>query len=117
LRALDPKTGKLRWEYKLNSGNSLHTFEGWQTTAGASGILTTAGKILFTGSREGYFIALNAIDGTLLWKADLGGPMLMGPVTYSVGGKQYIAINAGTNLFVFGLRSNDGQPGPAAGHQ
>jgi len=116
VRALDPETGTLRWQYKLNSGNSLHTFEGWQTQAGASGILTTAGNVLFTGSREGYFIALNAKDGTPLWKADLGGPMLMGPVTYSVDGKQYLGINAGNNLFVFGLRSNTGQPGPA-GHK
>jgi alcohol dehydrogenase (cytochrome c) len=110
VRALDPQTGTLRWQYKLNTGNSLHTFEGWQTAAGAAGILTTAGNVLFTGGREGYFIALNAKDGTLLWKADLGGPMLMGPVSYSVDGKQYVAINAGNNLFVFGLRSNTGQP-------
>jgi alcohol dehydrogenase (cytochrome c) len=116
VRALDPQTGSLRWQYKLNTGNSLHTFEGWQTNAGASGILTTASNVLFTGSREGYFIALNAKDGTLLWKADLGGPMLMGPVTYSVEGKQYVAINAGNNLFVFGLRSNTVLPG-ATGHK
>jgi glucose dehydrogenase len=100
----------------LNTGNSLHTFEGWQTQAGASGILTTAGNVLFTGSREGYFIALNAKDGKPLWKADLGGPMLMGPVTYSVDGKQYMAINAGNNLFVFGLRSTTNQS-VAAGHK
>ena len=116
VRALDPQTGALRWQYKLNSGNSLHTFEGWQTQAGASGILTTAGNVLFTGSREGYFIALNAKDGAPLWKTDLGGPMLMGPVTYSIDGKQYVAINAGNNLFVFGLRSSTGQPSPA-GHK
>jgi alcohol dehydrogenase (cytochrome c) len=108
VRALDPKTGALRWQYKLNSANSLHTFEGWQTTAGAAGILTTAGNVLFTGGREGYFVVLNASDGTLLWKSDLGGPMLMGPITYSVEGKQYVAINAGTSLFVFGLRPNTG---------
>jgi alcohol dehydrogenase (cytochrome c) len=116
VRALDPQTGSLRWQYVLNTGNSLHTFEGWQTQAGASGILTTAGNVLFTGSREGYFLALNAKDGKLLWKADLGGPMLMGPVSYSVDGKQYVAINAGNNLFVFGLRSSTGQPG-SAGHK
>jgi alcohol dehydrogenase (cytochrome c) len=113
VRALDPHTGALRWQYKLNVGNSLHTFEGWQTTAGASGILTTAGNVLFTGGREGYFLALDARTGSLLWKTDLGGPMLMGPITYSVDGKQYVAINAGTNLFVFGLRSTTAQPGHA----
>jgi alcohol dehydrogenase (cytochrome c) len=103
VRALDPATGELRWQYKLNWGNSLHTFEGWQTQAGASGILTTAGNILVTGGREGNFVVLNAKTGALLWKTELGGPMLMGPITYAVGGKQYVAINAGNCLFVFGL--------------
>lgn len=104
VRALDPATGTLRWQYKLDWGNSLHTFYGWQTSAGAAGILTTAGGVLFTGSREGYFVALDARSGSLLWKADLGGPMIMDPMTYSVDGKQYVAINAGNCLFVFGLR-------------
>jgi alcohol dehydrogenase (cytochrome c) len=104
VRALDPATGMLRWQYKLDWGNSLHTFYGWQTTDGAAGILTTAGNVLFTGGREGYFVALDARNGDLLWKADLGGPMIMDPMTYSVDGKQYVAINAGNSLFVFGLR-------------
>lgn len=104
VRALDPATGAMRWQFKLNTGNSLHTFEGWQTAFGAAGILTTAGNVLFTGGREGYFVVLNAQNGSLLWKADLGGPMIMDPMTYSVNGKQYVAINAGNSLFVFGLR-------------
>jgi alcohol dehydrogenase (cytochrome c) len=104
VRALDPATGALRWQYKLDWGNSLHTFYGWQTSAGAGGILTTAGGLLFTGGREGYFVALDARTGALLWKSDLGGPMIMDPITYSVDGRQYVAINAGNCLFVFGLR-------------
>lgn len=104
VRALDPATGALRWQYKLDWGNSLHTFYGWQTSAGAAGILTTAGGVLFTGGREGYFVALDARDGTLLWKTNLGGPMIMDPITYAVDGKEYVAINAGNCLFVFGLR-------------
>ena len=58
VRALDPETGALRWQYKLNSGNSLHTFRDGRQP-GAAGILTTAGNILFTGGREGYFVVLN----------------------------------------------------------
>lgn len=104
VRALDPVTGALRWQYKLDWGNSLHTFYGWQTSAGAAGILTTAGGVLFTGGREGYFVALDAGNGTLLWKTNLGGPMIMDPITYAVNGKEYVAINAGNCLFVFGLR-------------
>ena len=104
VRALDPATGALRWQFKLNTGNSRHTFEGWQTAFGAAGILTTASNVLFTGGREGYFVALDAHHGALLWKADLGGPMIMDPITYAVNGKQYVAVNAGNCLFVFGLR-------------
>ena len=104
VRALDPHTGEKKWEFKLNTGNSLHTFEGWQTTAGAAGILTTASEVLFTGGREGYFVALDARNGALLWKATLGGPMIMNPITYSVNGAQFVAVNAGNCLFVFGLR-------------
>jgi hypothetical protein len=40
----------------------------------------------------------------LLWKLSLGAPILMGPTTYEVGGKQYIAAAGGHALFVFGLR-------------
>ncbi len=104
VRALDPQTGERKWEFKLNTGNSLHTFEGWQTAFGAAGILTTSSDVLFTGGREGNFVALDARNGSLLWKTILGGPMIMNPITYAVDGKQYIAVNAGTSLFVFGLR-------------
>jgi alcohol dehydrogenase (cytochrome c) len=107
VRAIDPHTGERVWEYKLNSGFSLNPFGGWQTNAGAAGILTTAGDLLITGGREGNFVVLNAKSGKLLWQTQLGSPMLMNPVTYSVNGKQYIAIDAGSSLFVFGLRESE----------
>jgi alcohol dehydrogenase (cytochrome c) len=104
VRAIEPQTGERKWEYKLNSGQSLNPFGGWQTNAGASGILTTATDLLFVGGREGNLVALNARDGKLLWKRDMGSSMLMNPITYSVNGKQYFAIYAGMSLYVFGLR-------------
>ena len=104
VRALDPETGHRKWEYKLNEGNDLATFQGWQTSMGAAGVLTTASDLLFTGGREGNFVALDARNGSLLWKTVLGGPLIMNPITYSVAGKQYVAVNAGNSLFVFGLR-------------
>jgi alcohol dehydrogenase (cytochrome c) len=69
-----------------------------------SGILTTASDLLFTGGREGYFQALNARTGKLLWKANLGGQMVNGPIAYEVDGRQYVATIAGLNLVVFALR-------------
>ena len=69
-----------------------------------SGILTTASDLLFTGGREGYFYALDARTGTLLWKASLGGQIVTAPITYEVDGKQYVSVIAGHTLVTFALR-------------
>jgi alcohol dehydrogenase (cytochrome c) len=91
VRAIDPKTGERKWEFKMADVTS-------------SGILTTATDVLFTGSREGYFSALDARDGKLLWKVSVGGEIAMGPMTYQVNGRQYVAFAAGSSLFTFALR-------------
>ena len=69
-----------------------------------SGILTTASDLLFAGGREGYFQALDARTGALLWKVNLGGEIIAGPISYQVDGKQYISIASGNGLFVFAPR-------------
>jgi alcohol dehydrogenase (cytochrome c) len=91
VQAFDPKTGEKRWEYKM-------------TDVTDSGLLTTASDLLFSGGREGYFFALDARSGALLWKASVGGQVSAGPMTYSVSGKQYVAITAGSSLFAYALR-------------
>jgi len=91
IRAFDPLTGERKWEYKLNDVTD-------------SGILTTASDLLFVGGREGYFMAMDARNGELLWKAVVGGQVSSGPISYSVNGKQYVAVSAGNSLFVYGLR-------------
>jgi outer membrane protein assembly factor BamB len=103
VRALDPQTGERKWEFKLNTGNALSQCSGLSCAA-AAGILTTATDVLFAGSRDGEFVALDARNGTLLWKTLLGGQINMNTVTYAVDGKQYVAVNSGNSLFVFGLR-------------
>ena len=67
------------------------------------GVLTTAGDVLFSGGKEGYFFALDARTGNLLWKAALGGQVSSGPMSYSVNGKQYVTVAAGSSLFAFAL--------------
>jgi len=89
--ALDPETGKRKWEFRMSDVTD-------------SGILTTASDLLFVGGREGYFQALDARTGELLWKVPLGGQVEAAPVTFSVGGKQYVSIAAGSALFTFALR-------------
>jgi alcohol dehydrogenase (cytochrome c) len=68
-----------------------------------AGILTTSSDLLFTGGREGYFQALDARTGALLWKASVGGAVTAAPITYLLDGKQHVAIAAGHALFVYAL--------------
>jgi alcohol dehydrogenase (cytochrome c) len=91
VRAIDPKTGEKKWEFKMDDMTM-------------SGILTTASDVLFTGGRDGLFRALDARDGKLLWKVNAGGEIAMGPMTYRVNGKQYVAFAAGSSLFGYALR-------------
>ena len=66
--------------------------------------LADGADLLFTGGREGYFQALDARTGTLLWKANLGGQIVAGPISYQVDGKQYVAVASGHDLVAFALR-------------
>ena len=54
--------------------------------------------------REGYFHALDARTGALLWKINLGAQIVNGPMTYQVDGKQYVSVISGNVLVTFGLR-------------
>ena len=59
------------------------------------GTLSTAGGLVFSGNMHGDFRALDAKTGDMLWKVNLGSGIGAGPVTYSVNGKQYVAIVVG----------------------
>ena len=69
-----------------------------------SGVLSTASDLVFTGGREGYFFALDARTGEQIWKANVGGQISSGPMSYAVNDRQYVAIAAGSALFVYALR-------------
>ena len=90
VRAIDAQTGERRWEYKMTDFTD-------------AGILTTASDLLFTGGREGYFFALDARSGGLLWRTTVGGVVANGPISYSVGGRQYISVAAGNAVFAYAL--------------
>jgi alcohol dehydrogenase (cytochrome c) len=91
VRAIDPKTGEKKWDFPMADVTD-------------AGIMTTATSLLFIGGREGYFFALDGRNGKLLWKAALGGHVSSGPMTYSINGRQYVAVCAGSSLFVYALR-------------
>ena len=90
VRALDVSTGKLRWEFRLQSPT-------W------AGLLSTAGGVVFSGSNEGNLFALDSLTGKPLWDFQTGGRIEANPVSFLIDGKQHVAIAAGTAIFVFGL--------------
>jgi alcohol dehydrogenase (cytochrome c) len=90
VRAIQPRTGKMVWEYKMHSITQ-------------AGILSTAGNVVFGGTNEGQFFALDSETGAELWRASLGGIIAAGPVTYLSNGKQQITIASGSSLFTFSI--------------
>ena len=82
LRAVDPKTGKIMWEYQNKAPL-------W------GGVLSTAGNLVFTGTPEGFLKAFDAKTGKELWKFNTGSGVVGSPVTYTLDGEQYVAVMSG----------------------
>jgi alcohol dehydrogenase (cytochrome c) len=91
IRALEATTGKRKWQFKMSGGDT------W------TGVLSTAGGLVFSADGAGNLFALDAETGKPLWNFNLGVAFRANPVTYAVDGKQYIAVSAGNSLFVFSL--------------
>jgi alcohol dehydrogenase (cytochrome c) len=83
VRAVDINTGAIKWE--------------WWNKAALSwgGILSTGGGVTFVGTWEGKLVALDSTSGKQLWEFQIGTPVTGPPITYSVGGKQYVAVIGG----------------------
>jgi alcohol dehydrogenase (cytochrome c) len=90
LKAIDPATGEIKWKFE-------HTSPTW------SGVLSTAGGLVFTGDAEGNFIALDAATGKVLWHFQMGGAVYAAPIAFAVDGKEYVVIAAGSALYAFSL--------------
>lgn len=90
IRALDVTSGEKKWEFRLHSPP-------W------AGTLSTGGGVVFGGTDEGNFFALDAKTGDNLWQLQTGGQIKANPVSFAIDGKQQVAIAAGNSLFVFGL--------------
>ena len=82
IKAFDPRTGREVWSWRND-----HPI--------VASVLATAGDVIFTGKPTGEFIALSARDGSLLWEFQTGSGIHSSPVTYSVNGKQYVAVASG----------------------
>jgi alcohol dehydrogenase (cytochrome c) len=96
VRALDVTTGTKKWEYfspSLKEGPFSHSF---------SGLLATGSGLVFGASGQTAF-ALDSDTGRELWRVLLGGDTRAAPISFTVDGRQVIAISAGRSLFLFGL--------------
>ena len=92
LSAIDYKTGKIAWQHRYpGTGGNL-----------GNGMLTTAGKLLFTGDAGGNIVAFDPANGKILWHSRIGN-VSNAPETYLLDGHQYILIAAADQLFAFNL--------------
>ncbi len=82
LKAIDPDTGEWKWEFKNDAPL-------W------SGVMTTAGGLVFFGTPEGEFIALDDETGEKLWSFQTGSGIVGQPVTWEQDGEQYVSIISG----------------------
>jgi alcohol dehydrogenase (cytochrome c) len=90
LRAIDYRTGAIRWTHALGDG------------ASAAGVLTTASGLVFTGDSSGNVLALRTADGATLWHSAIG-TVGNSPITYELDGRQYVVVGGGGALFAFAL--------------
>jgi len=93
LRAIDPLTGKAKWEVPFKSPN-------------IAGTLVTAGGLVFTGQQTGEFMAFDSGTGKLLWQFQTPSGIVGQPITWERDGKQYVTITSGIGG-VYALKSGD----------
>jgi len=99
LRALNIETGKIAWEVP-QVGPVEHNY---------SGVLATSSGLVFYGESSGAFAAVDAKNGKTLWHFGTGGIFKASPMTYMVGGRQYVAIASGANIIAFALPESKGK--------
>jgi len=90
ISAFDPRTGQERWRW----ANDIPM---------CSSVLTTGGGLVFAGEPTGEFNALDASSGELLWKFQCGSGHHSSPSTYSIDGRQYIAVPTGWGAWTEGF--------------
>jgi PQQ-dependent dehydrogenase (methanol/ethanol family) len=93
LRAIDIETGKVVWE-----APQIGPVDGKRN----AGVLA-AGGVLFYGDPSGDVVAFDERDGKALWHFPTSGINKASPMTYMVGGKQFVALAVGPNILCFGL--------------
>jgi alcohol dehydrogenase (cytochrome c) len=88
IKAIDALTGEIKWSFDLHSPP-------W------AGVMASAGGLVFAGTNEGNFFALDAFNGTPLWNFQTGAAIRANPISFGIGNKQYITIASGNAIYVF----------------
>jgi acido-empty-quinoprotein group A len=96
LRAIEPRTGKLRWVHKY-AGTEWNP----PRPEHLGGLLSTAGNLLFAGAPGGFLVAYNPETGRQLWHTSFDRDMSNTPITYMLDGVQYVLAAAGDTLYAF----------------
>lgn len=91
IRALEATTGNRKWDFPVHTGNH------------ATGVVATAGGVVFASSHDGNLIALDTKTGRYLWHYYTGAAIVTAPISYAVDGRQYVALASQSALFVFAL--------------
>ncbi|MBQ00777.1 MAG: hypothetical protein CL477_08845 [Acidobacteria bacterium] len=92
IRAIDIQTGDVVWSYAQTGQAQTY-----------SGVLSTGGDLVFFGEDSGAFAALDAHTGEPLWHFQANQDWKASPMTYMVGGRQYVAIASGLGFWAFAL--------------
>ena len=90
IQAMDVMTGTTKWAYPLTGG-------------GGTGTLATAGGLAFFGEAGGTFTAVNTATGLPVWHFETGQAFRASPMTYMVGGRQYVVQASEGGIFSFAL--------------
>jgi PQQ-dependent dehydrogenase (methanol/ethanol family) len=93
LRAFDIQTGKVAWQIDLAG----------PVQTNYSGVLSTAGGLVFFGESSGAIAAVDARTGRRVWHFDANHPIKASPMTYAIGDRQYVSIASGGNILSFAL--------------
>jgi alcohol dehydrogenase (cytochrome c) len=88
LKAVDPTTGETKAAQKLTYPNM-------------AGVLATAGNLVFLGHYDGTFAAYDAKTLNEVWSFNVGSPIQAPPVSYSVNGRQYVAVLVGARMWPY----------------
>jgi len=108
LKAVDPVTGKVKWEHRFPNGDFgstgvTQTRPGFGVNKSGS-ITATASGLLFTADNEGNFLSFDSKTGKILYHYQMGGPAwAAAPITYMLDGRQHVAQAAYMTLTDFAI--------------